>query len=48
MLKNTAIETIIVSGATGTVGSEVVGQLSSPTDVNIKAAARSVYKIKNL
>jgi uncharacterized protein YbjT (DUF2867 family) len=41
-------ETILVSGATGTVGSEVVRQLSSTTDVNIKAAARSVDKIKNL
>jgi uncharacterized protein YbjT (DUF2867 family) len=42
------VETILVSGATGTVGSEVVKQLSSITDVNIKAAARSVEKIKNL
>jgi uncharacterized protein YbjT (DUF2867 family) len=42
------VETILVSGATGTVGSEVVRQLSSSTDVNIKAAARSVEKIKNL
>ena len=43
-----AVETILVSGATGTVGSEVVRQLSSSMDVNIKAAARSVEKIKNL
>jgi nucleoside-diphosphate-sugar epimerase len=42
------VETILVSGSTGTVGSEVVKQLSSITDVNIKAAARSVEKIKNL
>jgi uncharacterized protein YbjT (DUF2867 family) len=42
------VETILVSGATGTVGSEVVRQLSSSMDVNIKAAARSVEKIKNL
>ena len=42
------IETILVSGASGTVGSEVVRQLSSSRDVNIKAAARSVEKIKNL
>jgi uncharacterized protein YbjT (DUF2867 family) len=42
------VEMILVSGATGTVGSEVVKQLSSFTDVNIKAAARSVEKIKNL
>jgi uncharacterized protein YbjT (DUF2867 family) len=43
-----AVETILVSGASGTVGSEVVKQLFSSTDVNIKAAARSVEKIKNL
>ena len=42
------VVTILVLGATGTVGSEVVRQLSSTTDVNIKAAARSVDKIKNL
>jgi uncharacterized protein YbjT (DUF2867 family) len=42
------VETILVSGASGTVGSEVVRQLFSSTDVNIKAAARSVEKIKNL
>jgi uncharacterized protein YbjT (DUF2867 family) len=42
------VETILISGATGTVGSEVVKQLSSFTDVNIKAGARSVEKIKNL
>jgi uncharacterized protein YbjT (DUF2867 family) len=41
-------ETILVLGATGTVGSEIVRQLSSTADVNIKAAARSVEKIKNL
>jgi uncharacterized protein YbjT (DUF2867 family) len=41
------VETILVSGASGTVGSEVVRQLFSSTDVNIKAAARSVEKIKN-
>jgi uncharacterized protein YbjT (DUF2867 family) len=41
-------ETILVTGATGTLGSEVVRQLSNSTDVNIKAAARSVEKIKNL
>jgi uncharacterized protein YbjT (DUF2867 family) len=43
-----AVETILVSGASGTVGSEVIRQLSSSMDVNIKAAARSVEKIKNL
>jgi uncharacterized protein YbjT (DUF2867 family) len=42
------VETILVSGASGTVGYEVVKQLSSSTDVNIKAAARSGEKIKNL
>jgi uncharacterized protein YbjT (DUF2867 family) len=42
-----AVETILVSGASGTVGSEVVRQLSNSRDVNIKAAAHSVEKIKN-
>lgn len=42
------VETILVLGATGTVGSEVVRQLSGTADVNIKAATRSVEKIKNL
>lgn len=42
------VDTILVSGASGTVGSEVVRQLFSSTDVNIKAAGRSVEKIKNL
>jgi uncharacterized protein YbjT (DUF2867 family) len=42
------VETILVSGASGTVGSEVVRYLSSSTNVNFKAAARSVEKIKNL
>jgi hypothetical protein len=44
------VETILVSGASGTVGScvgsEVVKQLSSFTDVNIKTAARSARKNK--
>lgn len=47
-VEDMAVETILVSGASGTVGSEVVRQLSSTKDVNIKAAARSVDKIKNL
>ena len=42
------VEMILVSGATGTVGSEVVKQLSSFRDVNIRAGARSAEKIKNL
>jgi uncharacterized protein YbjT (DUF2867 family) len=42
------VETILVLGATGTVGSEVVRQLLGTADVNIKAATRSVEKIKNL
>ena len=42
------VETILVLGASGTVGSEVVRQLSGTADVNIKAATRSVEKIKNL
>jgi uncharacterized protein YbjT (DUF2867 family) len=42
------VDTILVSGATGTVGSEVVKQLSSFSNVNIKVGARSVEKIKNL
>lgn len=40
------VETILVSGASGTVGSEVIRYLSSSTDVNFKAAARSVEKTK--
>src|ERR671931_470016 len=39
-------ETILVTGATGTLGSEVVKQLLSAKgkeDVNVKAAARSAY-----
>jgi saccharopine dehydrogenase-like NADP-dependent oxidoreductase len=39
---------ILILGASGTAGSKVVEQLSSFTDVNIKAAAHSVEKIKNL
>ncbi len=33
--------TILVTGATGTVGSEVVRQLSTKGQINIRAAARS-------
>ena len=42
------VKTVLVTGATGTVGSEVVKQLSNFTDVNVKAVARSVNRIKNL
>jgi uncharacterized protein YbjT (DUF2867 family) len=41
-------ETILVTGATGTVGSEVINQLSSATDVNIKAAVHSVENVKRV
>jgi hypothetical protein len=40
--------TILVSGVTGTVGSEVVKQLSSHTDINIKAAGPFRQKNKTL
>jgi uncharacterized protein YbjT (DUF2867 family) len=40
-------DTILVSGATGTVGSEVVKQVSSHTYINIKAAGRSVKRTKH-
>ena len=40
------VETILVSEASGTVGSEVVRDLSSSTDVNFKAAAPSIEKTK--
>jgi uncharacterized protein YbjT (DUF2867 family) len=43
------VETILVTGATGNVGSEVIKQLSSVTrDVNIKAAVHSVEKVKKV
>jgi uncharacterized protein YbjT (DUF2867 family) len=43
------VETILVTGATGTVGSEVVKQLSSATsDINIKAAVHSVENAKKV
>jgi uncharacterized protein YbjT (DUF2867 family) len=42
-------ETILVTGATGTLGSEVVKQLSSATlTVNIKAAVHSTQNVKKL
>src|SRR5829696_8595768 len=43
------VETILVTGATGNVGSEVIKQLSSVTrDVNIKAAIHSVENAKKI
>jgi uncharacterized protein YbjT (DUF2867 family) len=43
------VETILVTGATGTVGSEVINQLSSATaDANIRAAAHSIESIKKV
>jgi uncharacterized protein YbjT (DUF2867 family) len=43
------LETILVTGATGTVGTEVVKQLSNDTsDINIKAAVHSVQNVKKV
>jgi uncharacterized protein YbjT (DUF2867 family) len=43
------VETILVTGATGTVGSEVVNQLSNvKSDFKIKAAVRSVENAKKV
>lgn len=44
------IETILITGATGTVGSEVVKQLSKEDkkDINIRAAIHSQNKVDNL
>lgn len=43
------IETILVLGATGTVGSEVVKQLSGAmTDINIRAALHWQNKVEKL
>jgi uncharacterized protein YbjT (DUF2867 family) len=40
-------ETILVTGATGTVESEVIKQLSrATTDINIKAAVHSAENVK--
>jgi uncharacterized protein YbjT (DUF2867 family) len=44
-----ATETVLITGATGTVGSEVVKQLSTDTsDINIKAAIHSVQNAKKV
>jgi|KBSMisStandDraft_5_1062788.scaffolds.fasta_scaffold442344_3 FlaA1/EpsC-like NDP-sugar epimerase len=41
------VERILVTGASGTVGSEVINQLSSGTaDANIRAAAHSEDSVK--
>jgi FlaA1/EpsC-like NDP-sugar epimerase len=41
------VETILVTGATGTVGSEVIRQLSeNKADIKIKAAVHSVENAK--
>lgn len=41
------VETILVTGATGTVGNEVVKQLSGViADINIKAALHSQNKVE--
>jgi uncharacterized protein YbjT (DUF2867 family) len=43
------VETILVTGASGTVGSEVINQLSSATaDANIRAGAHSIENIKKV
>ena len=43
------VETILVTGASGTVGSEVINQLSSASaDANIRAAAHSIESIKKV
>ena len=40
------VETILITGATGTVGSEVIKQLSRATrDSNIKAAVHSAESV---
>lgn len=45
----TKLETILVTGATGNVGGEVIKQLSSATPpVNIKAAVHSVENAKRV
>ena len=43
------VKTILVTGATGTVGSEVINQLSgAAADVNIRAAAHSIENLKKI
>jgi uncharacterized protein YbjT (DUF2867 family) len=45
---NTIQETILVTCATGTVGSEVIKQLSDSSDTNIRAAVHSVDSLTRL
>jgi uncharacterized protein YbjT (DUF2867 family) len=45
---NTIQETILVTDATGTVGSEVMKQLSDSSDTNIRAAVHSVDSLTRL
>jgi nucleoside-diphosphate-sugar epimerase len=46
-MKSTEQETILVTGATGTLGSEVVKQLSeNKSDVKVKAAVHSIENVK--
>jgi uncharacterized protein YbjT (DUF2867 family) len=43
------VETILITGATGTVGGEIVRQLASvDSDVNIKAAGHSLQKLEKI
>jgi uncharacterized protein YbjT (DUF2867 family) len=45
---NTKLETILVTGSTGNVGREVIKQLSSARDINIKAAVHSPENAKKI
>jgi len=43
------VERILVTGASGTVGSELINQLSSATaDINVRAAAHSIESVKKV
>jgi len=49
MVRGIMVETILITGASGTVGSELINQLSSPTaDAKIKAATHSIESTKRL
>jgi uncharacterized protein YbjT (DUF2867 family) len=45
---NAIQETILITGATGTVGSEIMKQLSDSSDTNIRAAVHSVDSLTRL